>query len=130
MSADHRIIVRDTLDLMIKYCNDAAVIRHRIGSISNLKNDVMNQYALAGPVQQIGESTRRIDIWLENHSQYNWSKVVGLRNILSHRYDKLDLNTLWDIVNEKVPEVLDIAMDLKDKLMTYPDEDFFSIRSN
>lgn len=129
MSVDNRIVVSDTLGLMIKYCNDVAYIRHKIGTFENLNNDITYQYALAGAVQQIGECTRRIDIWLENHSDYNWSKVIGMRNILSHRYHKLDKELLWMVSERRVPEVLQITMDLKEKLDSYSDEDFLNIGS-
>ena len=129
MSVDNRTVVGDTLDLMIKYCNDTAFIVYRIGTIEALKGDVMNQYALTGPIQQIGESTGRIDIWLENHYSYQWSKVIGFRNILSHNYDRLDLDILWGIATEKVPEVLNILLELKEKAPSYPDEDYLYIGS-
>ena len=47
MSADNRIVIEDTLDMMIEYCEDTAMILHRIGGIDDLKTDAMNQYALA-----------------------------------------------------------------------------------
>lgn len=130
MSADNRIVIEDTLDMMIGYCKDTAMILHRISDIEKLKDDAMNQYALAGPVQQLGECTRRIDLWLDNHYRYEWSDVIGLRNILSHRYNKLDLDLLWTIANEDVPKVLNIILELKSRLQDYPDEDFLNIRTN
>ena len=129
MSVDNRTVVDDTLDLMIRYCNDVAYIRHQIGTIENLYDSITYQYALAGAVQQIGECTRQIDIWLENHYDYNWSKVIGMRNILSHRYHKLDKELLWKVSENSVPEVLGIVLDLKEKAAFYPDEDFLNIGS-
>ena len=129
MSVENRIVVSDTLDLMIGHCNDVAYIRHRIGTLENLENDITYQYALAGAVQQIGECTRRIDIWLENHSDYSWSKVIGMRNILTHGYHRLDKELLWMVSGEKVPEVLQIAMDLRVLVGSYSDEDFLKIGS-
>ena len=130
MSAKGRIIVEDTIDMMIDYCKDTALIVHRIGDVTRLKEDAMNQYALAGPIQQLGESTRRIDLWLENHFDYEWSDIIGLRNILSHNYRKVDLDLLWYIANEDVPEVMNILLDLKSRLSSYPDEDFLNIGTN
>ena len=46
------------------------MILHRIGDNEKLKDDAMNQYTLAGPIQQLGECTRRIDLWLDNHYEY------------------------------------------------------------
>jgi len=130
LSADNRIVIEDTLDMMIEYCDDTAMILHRIGGIDDLKTDAMNQYALAGPIQQLGECTRRIDIWLGNHYDYEWSDIIGFRNILSHHYNKLDLDLLWTIANEDVPRVLNILLELKSKLPDYPDGDFLNIRTN
>jgi len=130
MSADNRIVIEDTLDMMIDYCKDTAMILHRIGDIEKLKDDAMNQYALAGPIQQLGECTRRIDLWLNNHYEYEWSDIIGLRNILSHHYKKLDLDLLWTIANEDVPRVMNILLELKSKLQDYPDGDYLNIRTN
>lgn len=130
MSADNRIVIEDTLDMMIDYCKDTAMILHRISDIEKLKDDAMNQYALAGPIQQLGECTRRIDLWLDNHYEYEWSDIIGLRNILSHHYKKLDLDLLWTIANEDVPRVMNILLELKSKLQDYPDGDYLNIRTN
>ncbi len=52
-----------------------------------------------------------------------------MRNILSHRYHKLDKELLWKVSENSVPEVLGIILDLKEKAALYPDEDFLNIGS-
>lgn len=52
-----------------------------------------------------------------------------MRNMLSHKYHALDLDILWGIANNKVPEVLEIAMKLRDGVDSCPDEDFLNISS-
>lgn len=52
-----------------------------------------------------------------------------MRNILSHKYHKLDKELLWIVAGKRVPEVLEIVMALKEKNDSYPDEDYLNIGS-
>ncbi len=46
----------------------------------------------------------------------DWSGAAGLRDIIAHRYFGIDSNLVWDIVTNHVPEVLDAAMALREKI--------------
>jgi len=35
----------------------------------------------------------------------NSSKIIGLRNIISHAYDSVDDELLWSIIQKNVPEL-------------------------
>ena len=52
-----------------------------------------------------------------------------MRNILNHRYHKLNKELLWKVAENHVPEVLGIVLDLREKAAFYPDEDFLNIGS-
>ena len=41
------------------------------------------------------------------HPDVDWRAIAGLRDILAHAYFALDDATLWDIVQSKVPRLLD-----------------------
>lgn len=54
----------------------------------------------------IGEAVKGIpqnlrDTWPE----IAWQRIVGLRNILIHRYHGLDTEAIWDIVAEHLPKL-------------------------
>ncbi len=35
-----------------------------------------------------------------------WSDIAGMRDILAHQYDKVNLNTLWSVIQDDIPELL------------------------
>ncbi len=54
----------------------------------------------------IGEAVRRLsDEFKQGHPEIDWCKLVGLRNIITHRYDQIDHAILWDAI-ESFPPVL------------------------
>ena len=60
----------------------------------------------------IGEASKRIPSRVKSESfDIEWKKIAGLRDILAHEYFGVDLEVLWDIVKNKLP-------DLKKKMVT------------
>ena len=59
---------------------------------------------------QIGELTKHLSEEFKNeHSEIEWRKIKGLRNIYAHEYEKIDFEQIWKILTEDIP-------DLKEKL--------------
>lgn len=58
----------------------------------------------------IAEAAKNIPVDIkEKHRDIEWKKISGLRDILAHEYFGIDLEILWDIIKNKLP-------DLKDKV--------------
>lgn len=54
----------------------------------------------------IGESCRALPEEIgERYPDVEWCKIVGLRNILIHQYFGVDVELVWDIVKNKLPEL-------------------------
>jgi len=54
----------------------------------------------------IGESCRALSEEIRaKYPEVEWRKIVGLRNILIHQYFGVDLELVWDIVKNKLPEL-------------------------
>ncbi len=65
--------------------------------------------AILYQVTIIGEATKRLSESLrQNHSEIPWREMAGMRDIIVHKYDQLDLDVIWDVVNNKIPELLDL----------------------
>jgi uncharacterized protein with HEPN domain len=54
----------------------------------------------------IGEATKKISTELKNdHPAIEWKKMAGLRDILIHDYEGVNLNALWQIIRVNIPEL-------------------------
>jgi uncharacterized protein with HEPN domain len=54
----------------------------------------------------VGEAVKRLPAAMKKrHSEIDWRKIAGLRDILVHAYFGIDLEILWDIVQTKVPSL-------------------------
>ncbi len=55
-------------------------------------------------LEVIGEATKMLPAELRaQHSDVDWKRIAGLRDILIHRYFGIDLDIIWDVVQNKVP---------------------------
>lgn len=54
----------------------------------------------------IGEAVKNIPTAIKNKtSAIEWKKVAGLRDILTHEYFGIDIEIVWDIVKNKLPDL-------------------------
>jgi uncharacterized protein with HEPN domain len=57
-------------------------------------------------LQRIGEAARGVSTDLkEQYSDFPWSEAIGLRNVLVHQYWRIELGTIWSIVETIVPDL-------------------------
>lgn len=59
-------------------------------------------------IQVIGETIKAIDdktqkTLLINYTQIPWTKVIGLRNIISHEYANIDYEIIWVVIRKHLP---------------------------
>ena len=52
----------------------------------------------------IGETVGKLSDYLkENNPIINWNKIYGLRNILAHHYFGINVDLIWQIIQNDIP---------------------------
>lgn len=66
----------------------------------------------------LGEAVKNIPEEIKDKEQdIDWKKIAGLRDILIHAYFGIDVDIVWDIVKNKVPELKKKVLKLLDELI-------------
>lgn len=70
-----------------------------------LKNDDLVIDGIARNLEIIGEAAKNIPRAIkEKYPEIEWKKIAGLRDVLAHEYFGVDIEILWDIVKNKIPD--------------------------
>jgi len=75
------------------------------------EQDELIQTWIVHHLQIIGEATRALpDNFRNEYPDIPWSKIIGMRNILVHNYFGIDVDVVWAVIVNELP-------DLKKKIM-------------
>lgn len=63
--------------------------------------------AVERKLEILGEAARRVSSrFRDEHAEIPWKELVGLRNVISHEYDKVNYPEIYRIVRERVPDLI------------------------
>lgn len=55
-------------------------------------------------LQVIGEAARSLSVELiTQYPEVPWTQIIGMRNILAHRYFEIDFDIVWTVVDQELP---------------------------
>src|SRR5205085_2522381 len=62
--------------------------------------------ALVRSLEIIGEAAKKISsAYKSNHTMIDWKKIAGTRDKLIHHYFGIDYDIVWDIIENKLPDL-------------------------
>lgn len=77
------------------------------------KNSLVSD-AVIRNLEIIGEAMKKIPTEIRRQYPYvEWKKIAGLRDILIHAYSNVDLRLIWDIAQNKIPELQKAIREIK-----------------
>ncbi len=86
------------------------ILRYAHGvSKSELEINDEKLSAILYQITIIGEATKRISQeFRQQHPEVPWQEMAGMRDVIVHEYDQLDIAVIWDVVDHKLPELLNL----------------------
>ncbi|NJL38824.1 MAG: DUF86 domain-containing protein [Leptolyngbyaceae cyanobacterium RM2_2_4] len=65
----------------------------------------------------IGEATKRLSKGFRaSHPEIDWGGMAGMRDILTHQYDRVDIQVVWDVAQTDLPPLLESLRALLTKI--------------
>ena len=100
---------RDSASLKDIYRSGQLIVEFARGmSREDLELDIQKQSAILYQIQIVGEATKRLSReFREQHPELPWDDMAGMRDIIVHQYDRLDLDLIWRTIQENIPEMLE-----------------------
>ena len=100
--------LRDMLEHARVAC-DAAKVRSR----GDLDADPVFRAACERFIEIIGEAAAGVlPGFKDRHPEIPWREIIGTRNVLVHAYARIDLDVLWTILDQDLPELIAKLEDL------------------
>ncbi|MBN2014401.1 MAG: DUF86 domain-containing protein [Candidatus Altiarchaeota archaeon] len=101
MHRNHKLLLDDILeaaDRIQEYTKNL--------TLADFKKNKLKVDATLRNLEVIGEATKNIPEEVKKKNpQIEWKKMAGLRDILIHAYPNIDIETIWDIIENKIPEL-------------------------
>jgi len=77
-------------------------------SFEELMEDERTKDAILRNIQIIGEASKNLPPELiAGHPEVDWSGLAGVRDIVTHRYFRVDWHLLWTSIHDELPVLKD-----------------------
>jgi uncharacterized protein with HEPN domain len=127
MTKDVLVYLEDVLEAVEK-------IREYTEEVSReaFEENTEKQDAVFRRLEIIGEAVKNIPAGIrEQYSEVPWRNVAGMRDVLIHAYSGVDVNRVWKVVEEDLPELEEnirrIKQDIEVEENAEPDSDYPSM---
>jgi uncharacterized protein with HEPN domain len=89
--------IRDAIDSILEYT---------AGGQEQFSRNKMMQDAVVRNLEIIGEAVKNLSSGLRTrHPTVPWQQIAGLRDVLIHQYFGVNLELVWQVVEQRLPEL-------------------------
>ena len=97
------------LERIVNYSNRIARYLEIVNDFDDFESNEEKVDAVLLNLEQIGETAKKLSKELKNNiPNIEWNKIIGLRNLISHEYEGVNLTIIYNIANKNIPELLNI----------------------
>jgi uncharacterized protein with HEPN domain len=76
-------------------------------SQAELATNLEKQSAILYQIVVVGEAVKRLSQeFRAQHPEIPWQGIAGMRDILAHQYDRLEVEEIWGVIQADLPELL------------------------
>jgi len=80
------------------------------------ENNIEKQDSVIRRLEIIGEATKRLKEDFKNqYSEIPWRRMAGMRDVLIHEYDQVDLDLVWEVIIKDLPILKESVQDILNK---------------
>lgn len=111
MSRDYRASLADMRRAIEK-------IERYVGTMdrSAFEKDDRTMDAVFRNLEVLGEAAKNVpEEFRKRYGEVAWRRIAGLRDILIHAYFGIDMDIVWDIINNKIPALKQQLDDIDDE---------------
>jgi uncharacterized protein with HEPN domain len=74
---------------------------------TEFENSSLIKSAVIRQLEIIGEATKRLsETFRAANPEIPWKKIAGMRDILIHAYDHVDINEVWNAIETSIPSLI------------------------
>lgn len=85
-------------------------------TFDQLMEDERTKDAIVRNIQIIGEASKHIpEDLVTMHPEVDWKGITGVRDIVTHRYFRIDWHLLWTSIREELPPLKGQIKNLMEK---------------
>lgn len=101
MSKDFLVYLEDIIDAMEK------VEMFTVGlTYDQFETDLKTNFAVVRAIEIIGEATKRLPMTTrDQYPNIPWKDMAGMRDVIIHGYDNVNLRIVWDVVKQDIPQI-------------------------
>ena len=97
---------RSSLLDIVKFARNIVEITREMDR-AQLESDLIKQSAVLYQISILGEAVKRLSqTFCSQYSEIPWKKIAGMRDKITHQYDRVDLDIVWDVVQNNIPELI------------------------
>jgi len=94
---------KEYLDRLVKYGEKILAYMNAVKEFQEFSSNSEKVDAVILNLEQIGETAKKLsEETIANYPKLNWQSIIGLRNMISHEYEGIRLEIIYDIAKNKI----------------------------